>query len=62
MRDLGMPSWQVEALADLQAYYTEGTGGKVTSDVRDVLGREPVGMDQFLRDRASAFATASTNA
>jgi uncharacterized protein YbjT (DUF2867 family) len=62
MRDMGMPSWQVEALADLQAYYTEGTGGKVTSNVRDVLGREPARMDQFLRDRASLFATASTNA
>src|SRR6516165_459328 len=60
LRDMGMPPWQVEALADLQAYYADGTGGKVTSDVRDVLGREPVRMDQFLRDYASAFATAAS--
>ena len=62
LRDMGMPPWQVEALADLQAYYADGTGGKVTSDVRDVLGREPVRMDQFLRDYASAFATAASKA
>lgn len=62
LRDMGMPPWQVDALADLQAYYTDGTGGKVTSDVRDVLGREPIGMDQFLRDYASAFATTASKA
>jgi uncharacterized protein YbjT (DUF2867 family) len=62
LRDMGMPPWQVDALADLQAYYADGTGGKVTSDVRDVLGREPVGMDEFLRDHASAFATTASKA
>lgn len=62
LRDMGMPPWQVEALADLQAYYADGPGGKVTSDVRDVLGREPVRMDQFLRDYASAFASAAATA
>jgi uncharacterized protein YbjT (DUF2867 family) len=62
MRDMGMPSWQVEALADLQAYYTEGAGGKVTSDVRNVLGREPIRMDQSLRDYVSAFAPAAVKA
>jgi uncharacterized protein YbjT (DUF2867 family) len=62
LRDMGMPPWQVDALADLQAYYADGTGGKVTADVRDVLGREPVRMDQFLRDYASAFATAASKA
>lgn len=62
MRDMGMPPWQVEALADLQAYYTDGPGGKVTSDVRQILGREPVRMDQFLRYYASAFAPPTVNA
>jgi uncharacterized protein YbjT (DUF2867 family) len=62
LRDMGMPPWQVDALADLQAYYADGTGGKVTSDVRDVLGREPVRMDQFLRDYASAFPTTARKA
>jgi uncharacterized protein YbjT (DUF2867 family) len=62
LRDMGMPPWQVDALADLQAYYADGPGGKVTSDVRDVLGREPVRMDQFLRDYAPAFGSAAATA
>lgn len=56
MQGMGMPPWQVEALADLQAYYTDGPGAKVTGDVREVLGREPNRFDQFLQDYASAFA------
>ena len=60
MRDMGMPPWQVEALADLQAYYTDGPGGVVTDDVRAVLGRAPIAIDQFLRDYAAAFTAAAT--
>lgn len=59
MREMGMPPWQVEALADLQAYYTDGPGGKVTGDVRTVLGRDPIRFDQFLRDYAGAFSAAA---
>jgi uncharacterized protein YbjT (DUF2867 family) len=62
MRELGMPLWQVQALADLQAYYTDGAGGKVTTDVRDVLGREPVRLDQFLKENVSLFAPAGEKA
>lgn len=62
MRDVGMPSWQVDALADLQAYYTDGAGGKATSDVGDVLGREPIRMDQFLAENVSAFSPAVAKA
>ena len=59
MRDLGMPPWQVDALADLQAYYTEGPGAKITGDVQQVLGREAIRFDQFLRDYAGSFANQS---
>jgi len=62
MRDVGMPAWQVEALADLQAYYTDGPGGKVTGDVRAVLGREPIRFDQFLRDYAASFTPSAAKA
>ena len=62
MRDLGMPPWQVEALADLQAYYTDGPGAKVTSDVHEVLGREPIRFDQFLRDYAARFNSQAVKA
>ena len=59
MHDMGMPPWQVEALADLQAYYTDGPGAKVTADVRAVLGREPITFDQFLKDNAGALTHAA---
>lgn len=59
MQGMGMPPWQVEALAHLQAYYTDGPGAKVTGDVRAVLGREPIRFDQFLLDYAAAFEPAA---
>jgi uncharacterized protein YbjT (DUF2867 family) len=62
MHDMGMPPWQVEALADLQAYYTDGPGAKVTGDVRTVLGREPISFDQFLQDYAASFTPAAKTA
>jgi len=62
MQGMGMPPWQVEALADLQAYYTDGPGAKVTGDVREVLGREPIRFDQFLKEYAASFVPATTNA
>jgi uncharacterized protein YbjT (DUF2867 family) len=59
MRNMGMPPWQVEALADLQTYYSNGPGGVVTGDVRAVLGRDPIRFNQFLRNNAAAFSTAA---
>ena len=59
MREMGMPPWQVEALADLQAYYIDGPGGKFTSHVRDVPGRDPIQFFQFLQDYAAAFSPAA---
>ena len=56
MLDQGMPEWQVEALLDLQRYYTEGRGGEVDSVFADVVGRQPIRMAQFLKEFASAFA------
>jgi uncharacterized protein YbjT (DUF2867 family) len=52
---LGMPAWQVEAILELQAFYTEGPGTTVTADVRNVLGRDPISFDQFLQDNAANF-------
>jgi len=55
MLDQGVPAWQVEALLDLQRYYTEGGGGEVDSVFADVVGRQPTRMAQFLKEFASAF-------
>jgi uncharacterized protein YbjT (DUF2867 family) len=62
MQGVGMPPWQVEALADLQAYYTDGPGAKVTGDVREVLGRGPNRFDEYLQDHAAAFTPVTAKA
>jgi uncharacterized protein YbjT (DUF2867 family) len=58
----GMPEWLVDALLELQAYYANGPGGKVTSDVRRILGRDPISLDQFLRDYAPSFGVQAATA
>ncbi len=59
MLQLGMPQWQADALVDLAAYYTEGPGAKITGDVQQVLGRQPIRFDQFLQDYAASFGAKS---
>jgi uncharacterized protein YbjT (DUF2867 family) len=51
----GMPAWQVQAILELQAFYTEGPGATITHDVRKILGRDPIPFDQFLQDNAASF-------
>jgi len=62
MLDLGMPEWQVDALLDLQRYYTNGQGGEVTDVLRSLLGRPPVTLDQFLAEFKDSFGAAATAA
>lgn len=52
----GMPEAYVDAYVDLLRYYRTGAGGNVTSDVRRVLGREPISFAQYAKDNAAAFA------
>jgi predicted SnoaL-like aldol condensation-catalyzing enzyme len=56
MMGLGMPTWQVEALLELQRYYTGGQGGAVTDTLRNLLGTEPRTIDRFLEEFKDAFA------
>jgi uncharacterized protein YbjT (DUF2867 family) len=55
MLDLGMPAWQVDALLDLQRYYTNGQGGEVTDVLPRLLGRPPETLDQFLQEFKDRF-------
>ncbi len=55
MLGMGMPPWQVDALLDLQRYYTGGRGGEVTDVLPKLLGREPMGLDTFLANNKDAF-------
>jgi uncharacterized protein YbjT (DUF2867 family) len=62
MRDQHMPEWQVTALLELQEYYLSGKGGETDSVVRDLLGRSPITMDQFLAEFASEFRSQAATA
>jgi uncharacterized protein YbjT (DUF2867 family) len=62
MLDQGMPAWQVDALLDLQAYYTSGKGGEVDQLLPNLLGRQPINMDRFLAEFAGEFRSQAASA
>jgi uncharacterized protein YbjT (DUF2867 family) len=59
---LGMPEWQVDALLDLQRYYTNGQGGEVTEVLAQLLGRSPLKLDSFLKEFQDSFRSTATGA
>jgi len=63
MEDLGMPAWQVDALLDLQRYYTvEGKGAEVIPPLADLLGRAPITLDQYLNENKDIFRSQAAGA
>jgi uncharacterized protein YbjT (DUF2867 family) len=62
MLDQGMPAWQVDALLELQQYYTSGNGGTVDQLLPKLLGRAPITMDSFLREFAADFRSQAASA
>ena len=62
MLELGLPEWQVDALLDLQRYYTNGQGGEVTDVLPRLLGRPPVTLDQFLDEFKDQFRSQAAGA
>ena len=62
MLEQGMPAWQVDALLDLQDYYTLGKGGAVDQLLPNLLGRAPITMDRFLSESAAEFRSQAANA
>jgi len=56
MLDLGMPQWQVDALLDLQRYYTvDKKGAQITPVLEQLLGHAPTRLEQYLRENKEAF-------
>src|SRR6266849_4840100 len=55
MLDQHLPEWQVKALLELQEYYLGGKGGETDGLLQDLLGRQPITMDQFLAEFANEF-------
>jgi uncharacterized protein YbjT (DUF2867 family) len=63
MLDLGMPEWQVNALLELQQYYTvAGKGAEVTPPIKDFLGRPPITLDQYLNENKAIFHSQAAGA
>lgn len=63
MLDLGMPEWQVNALLELQQYYTvAGKGAQVTPPIKDFLGRAPITLDQYLNENKDIFRSQAAGA
>ena len=63
MLDLAMPDWQVDALLDLQRYYTlEKKGADITPVLEQILGRPPIRMDQYINENKDAFRSQAAGA
>ena len=62
MLDQGMPAWQVDALLDLQEYYTSGKGSAVDQVLPSLLGRPPITIDRFLAEFAAEFRSQAAKA
>lgn len=52
MRAAGLDSWQVDAIVELQAYFSMGEHALVTDDLEKLLGRRPTSFSQFATDIA----------
>ncbi len=55
LRGMGMPEWQVNALLELQEFYTQGKGAEVDGLTEKLLGRPAIPMDQYLAENIDAF-------
>jgi len=63
MLDMGMPEWQVNALLDLQQYYSKlQKGGEVTDTLANLLGHSPRTLDQFLEENKDSFRSQAAGA
>lgn len=51
----GIPDFYADLLVDLNRYYREGHGARVSGDVKSVTGKDPIAFEQFARDSAGAF-------
>ncbi|MGZ3236899.1 MAG: SDR family oxidoreductase [Burkholderiaceae bacterium] len=55
MQNMGMPQWNVDALASLNELIRKGHSSQVTSDVSAVVGRSARNFDAFAKEHASAW-------
>jgi uncharacterized protein YbjT (DUF2867 family) len=51
----GLPEWLVDRLIDLQRYFRNGEGARVTGEVERLTGSPPTPFHRFAEDYAAAF-------
>jgi len=51
----GMPEAIADRMLDLERYFREGRASRITNDVKDVTGRDPTPLRQYLRDCAASL-------
>ena len=49
----GSPEYYADMLLDLERFYREQRGNRITADIKQVTGREPRRFEQYARDCAS---------
>jgi uncharacterized protein YbjT (DUF2867 family) len=55
MSKSGMPSWMIQCLLELFAISEAGYVAEISPAVKQLLKREPISFDQFLKDNLAAF-------
>ncbi|MEJ8568039.1 SDR family oxidoreductase [Elongatibacter sediminis] len=58
MIGLGLPAWNVDAMLELFALIAQDRNARVTTEFREITGREPRDLARFIRDHAAAFESA----
>lgn len=56
-----MPAWRVDGLVEDFAHYDRGEAASVVQTVPHILGRQALSFDDFARDYASVYASASAS-
>jgi len=55
MTGAGVPDFYADWLLDLNRYYRENRASRLTGDVKQVTGRDPISFDDYARDNAASF-------
>src|SRR5205085_834646 len=55
MLDAGLPEWAADAINQLSIGLKEGAFDKVSHTVRDIAKKDPIPLEQFIRDNQQMF-------
>ena len=58
MLTAGSPEEYADKLLDLERYYREEQASRITNDIKQVTGRDPIRFEQYARDSASSLQSA----